>query len=112
MNNENNLKSKTDFYLKKEVMSNIDLLYDFQKDELKAQKTFHNLVEDLTMNIESADPKKLQEFFDKLEKAKDNGFDENYIDYQKTLLLEELQEYLNEMKKRNLTKEKLEKVLN
>jgi len=60
------------------------------------------------MNIESADPKKLQEFFDKLENT---AFDENYIDYQKTRMLDEIKKYHSELLRRNLTKEKLEKVL-
>ena len=109
MNNENSLKTKSDLYLKRNIMKTIDYLYNCQEDELKEQEAIYNLVNDLTMTIRSADPKKLKGFFDRLEN--DENIDENYIDLHKKGLIDELKEYHSELIRRNLTKEKLEKVL-
>jgi len=107
MNKENKFKSISDFILKNNIMKTINYLYNCQEDELNKQEAIYNLVSDLTMNIESADPKKLQEFFDEL----DENIDEDYINLHKKGLIKELKEYHSELLRRNLTKEKLEKVL-
>ena len=69
-------------------MKTIDYLYNCQEDELKEQEAIYNLVNDLTMTIRSADPKKLKGFFDRLEN--DENIDENYIDLHKKGLIDEL----------------------